>query len=87
MHFDDVPDDKPYMSWFSTRESPAAHVRFKFSPQIFVRFAEVLGFDESIVTFHEQLYVADGSPRLAPMFTVVSTRSAESYTTALGADR
>ncbi len=75
------------MSWFSTSESPAAHVWFKFSPQIFVRFAEVQGFDESTVTYHEQLYVADGSPRLAPMFTVVSTRSAESDTAALSADR
>jgi SAM-dependent methyltransferase len=74
MHFDDVPDDKPYMSWFSTKEFPVTHVWFKFSPQIFVRFAEVLGFDDNTVTFHEQLYVEDEPHRRAMMFTVVSKR-------------
>jgi hypothetical protein len=62
------------MSWFSTKEFPATHVWFKFSPQIFVRFAEVLGFDDNTVTFHDQLYVEDEAPRPAPMFTVVSKR-------------
>jgi SAM-dependent methyltransferase len=78
VHHEDIPDDKAYMEWFSTKDYPAPHVWFKFSPQIFVRFAEVLGFDESTVTFHEQLYVADGPPRPGLMFTVVSTRGAAS---------
>ena len=76
MHYYDMPDDKPYMSWYSVQEDPAPHVWWKFSPQLFVRFAEVLGFTNSTVSFHNQLYVADGPPRPGTMFTVVSTRGA-----------
>ena len=43
LHYPDMPDNLPYMSWFSTKETPVPHVWWKFSPQIFVRFAEVLG--------------------------------------------
>jgi SAM-dependent methyltransferase len=75
VHHEDIPDDKAYMEWFSTKEYTAPHVWFKFSPYLFVRFAEVLGFDESTVTFHDQLYTADGPPRPGLMFTVVSTRA------------
>ena len=74
LHYPDMPDDKPYMSWFSTKEEPGPHVWWKFSPGLFVRFAEVLGFNESNVTFSEQIYVADGPPRSGSLFTVVSTR-------------
>ncbi len=73
-HYPDIPDDKPYMSWFSTKEEPVPHVWWKLGPQLFVRFAEVLGFSESTVSFHEQIYVADGPPRPGSFFTVVSTR-------------
>lgn len=74
MHYPDLPDDKPYMSWFSTIEEPVPHVWWRFSPGIFVRFAEVLGFPNSTVTFHEQIYVADGNPRPGSLFTVVSKK-------------
>jgi SAM-dependent methyltransferase len=74
LHYADMPDDLPYMSWFSTKETPVPHVWWKFSPGIFVRFAEVLGFDSSTVSFSEQIYVADGPARSVPLFTVVSTR-------------
>jgi SAM-dependent methyltransferase len=79
LHYEDIPDDTPYMSLFSTKEQPVPHVWWKFSPQIFVRFAEVLGFSESTVSFHEQLYVADfylgdGPPRSGTLFSVVSSR-------------
>ena len=74
VHFPDVPLDEPYMKWFSIKEEPVAHVWWKFSPQLFVRFAEVLGFTESTVNFHEQVYVADGPPRPGALFTVVSKR-------------
>ena len=73
-HYPDIPDDKPYMSWFSTKEEPVPHVWWKLSPQLFVRFAEVLGFSENTVSFHNQVYVADGPPRPGSFFTVVSTR-------------
>jgi SAM-dependent methyltransferase len=74
IHHPDVPDDKPYMSWYSLREDPVPHVWWKFSPQLFVRFAEVLGLPDSTVTFHDQLYVADETPRLGPLFTVLSKK-------------
>jgi SAM-dependent methyltransferase len=69
----EIPIDWPMMSWFSTPEAPAPHVWWKFSPQLFVRFAEVLGFTENTVSFHEQLYCADGPARPGSLFTVVST--------------
>jgi hypothetical protein len=81
LHYPDMPDDKPYMSWFSTKEAPVPHVWWRFSPGIFVRFAEVLGFTESRVSFSEQVYVADGPPRSGSLFTVVSTRDPASSTT------
>jgi SAM-dependent methyltransferase len=74
VHYEDLPDDKPYMSWFSTKENPVPHVWWKFSPGLFVRFAEVLGFTENTVSSHEQVWVADGPPRSGALFTVVSTR-------------
>lgn len=74
MQYPEVPLNQPIMQWFSTKEAQVPHVWWKFSPQLFVRFAEVLGFAESTVSFHEQLYVADGPPRPAAMFTVVSMR-------------
>jgi SAM-dependent methyltransferase len=74
LHYPDIPDDKPYMSWFSTKEQPVPHVWWRFSPGIFVRFAEVLGFDSNTVNISEQVYVADGPPRSVPLFTVVSRR-------------
>jgi SAM-dependent methyltransferase len=74
VHHPEVPHDKPCMCWFSTNEEPAAHVWWKFSPQLFVRFAEVLGYLDNTVSFHDQLYVADGPPRTGSLFTVVSKR-------------
>ncbi len=78
MQYPEVPLDEPIMSWFSTKEAHVPHVWWKFSPQLFVRFAEVLGFTECTVSLHEQLYVAEGPPRPAAMFTVVAIRSPDS---------
>jgi SAM-dependent methyltransferase len=74
VRYPEVPDDQPYMKWFSTEETSVPHVWWKLSPQLFVRFAEVLGFTASTVSFHEQLYLVDGPPRPGSFFTVVSTR-------------
>jgi hypothetical protein len=71
MQYPEVPLDEPIMRWFPTKEAHVPHVWWKFSPQLFMRFAEVLGFAESTVSLHEQLYVADGPPA---MFTVVAIR-------------
>jgi SAM-dependent methyltransferase len=74
MHYGEIPVDEPYMKWFSTKDEPVPHVWWKFSPQLFVRFAEVLGFTTNTVSYNEQVYVADGPPRPGSLFTVVSTR-------------
>jgi SAM-dependent methyltransferase len=76
VHHWDTPggDDYPYMGLFSTREQPVLHVWWKFCPQIFVRFGEILGFTKNTVSFHNQLYVAEGAPTPGSLFTVVSTR-------------
>ena len=44
LHHPDVPDDSPVMKWLSTPEAPSLDTWWKFSPQLFVRFGEVLGF-------------------------------------------
>ncbi len=55
--------------------TPVPHVWFKFSPELFVRFAEVLGFDESTVTYPASSSTSPtGHPGSGSMFTVVSTR-------------
>jgi SAM-dependent methyltransferase len=71
MRYPEVPEDQPYMSLYSSKEAPVPHVWWKFSPQLFVRFGEILGFQDNAVTMHEQAYVADGPARPGDMFTVV----------------
>ena len=44
------------------------------SPEVICRFLGVLGFEETTVTYHDQLYVPDN--RQTPMFTVVGRRTA-----------
>lgn len=74
MRYPEVPDHLPHMSLFSVREDPVSHVWWKLSPQLFVRFAELLGYTDSTVTFHEQLWVADGPPAPGSLYTVVSKK-------------
>ena len=54
LHHPDVPDDSPVMKWLSTPEAPSLDTWWEISPQLFVRFGEVLGFTSNVVTFHEQ---------------------------------
>ena len=74
IHHPEIRQDEASMTWFSTNDEPAAHVWWKFSPQLFVRFAEVLGFTQNDVTYHEQLWIAEDEPRPGGYFTVVSKR-------------
>ncbi len=73
LHHADVPDDVPMLKWLSTPDSPSLDTWWKFSPQLFVRFGEVLGFTNNVVTYHDQTLTLDGPSRSTPMFTVVST--------------
>ena len=61
------------MQWLSTPEAPSLDTWWKFSPQLFVRFGEVLGFTNNVVTRHEQALTLEGQSRSAAMFSVVST--------------
>lgn len=70
----DVPANLPVMSWYSTPEAPSLDCWWKFSPQLFVRFGEVLGFSSNVVTYHQQMWTMDGPPRPAEMYTVVSSQ-------------
>jgi hypothetical protein len=71
--YPELPDDRPAMHWFSGTEMPSLDTWWKFSPQFFVRVAEVMGFTRNVVTRHEQMWAVDGPLRPAPMYTVVSS--------------
>jgi SAM-dependent methyltransferase len=45
------------------------------SPALVQRFLAVLGFEESVVTYHEQLYLGAGTPLKIQMYTVVARRT------------
>lgn len=44
-------------------------------PTLVRRFLAVLGFEESSVSYHEQLYVGPGGPRKVALYTVVARRT------------
>jgi hypothetical protein len=62
MRWGDLPDDQPVMAWFSQPGSPSPDIWWRFSPQLFVRFAEVMDM-ESTVSFLQALFTADDNPR------------------------
>jgi SAM-dependent methyltransferase len=72
IHYPDFPNDRPMMQFFPLPDAPSPDLWWRFTPQLFVRFAEVMGYTSNEVSFHEQLYVYDEAPRPATMFTVVS---------------
>lgn len=73
VHYPDFPNDRPMMQFFTLPDAPSPDLWWRFTPQLFVRFAEVMGYATNEVTFHEQTYVLEGKPRPATFFTVVST--------------
>jgi SAM-dependent methyltransferase len=74
LDFPDLRDDQALMRWNSTKDHPSSDTWWHFSPGMFVRFLEVLGFEHFAVTKHAKRY-QDGSEWVdAPLFTVVASR-------------
>jgi SAM-dependent methyltransferase len=70
-----VPLDRPAAEFFSESGEVSPDIWWRLSPQMIVRFAAVMGFDHSEVTYHEQATLLGGERRPAQMFTVVARRS------------
>lgn len=73
-HFPDL-DGQPVAQLYPTAESPQWDTWWNFSPDLFVQFLAILGFDRTEVTFHEQTHVHPGGEIKMPMFTVVGNRA------------
>lgn len=71
LHYDDLSDDRPLASLIA---GSSPDTWWRYTPEFVARFADILGFNESTVTFHQQLAIVDGEASPADLFTVVSTR-------------
>jgi SAM-dependent methyltransferase len=67
-------DGQPVQQLFATRELPQWHTWWRFSPDLFVQFLQVMGFGRSAVTFHVQTHVNDGVEYPVAMMTIVADR-------------
>lgn len=67
-------DGAPVASFLPSRESPTWDTWWEFSPDLFVRFLGVLGFDQFTVTHHDQRFFAGDVEHRIPFFTVVAQR-------------
>jgi O-methyltransferase len=68
-------DGQPVQQLFPTLDFPQWHTWWRFSPQLFTQFLEVLGFETEDVTFHEQLHTSGGVDYPIAMMTIVARRS------------
>lgn len=67
-------DGRPVQQLHATSDVPQWDTWWRFSPDLFVQFLELMGFAKTAVTFHEQTHVSDGVEYPVPMMTVVGTR-------------
>lgn len=67
-------DGHPVQQLFPTLDIPQWHTWWRFSPDLFVQFLDVLGFGTEAVTFHDQAHVSDGVTYPMPMMTIVAHR-------------
>jgi SAM-dependent methyltransferase len=68
-------DGKPVTRLFPARESATWDTWWDFSPDLLVQFLGVLGFDQTRVSYHEQLFLANNARNPIPFFTLVADRS------------
>jgi O-methyltransferase len=66
----------PVAQLYPSAESTQWDTWWSFSPDLVVRFLEVLGFGDVTVTYHDQRYVNAGGEMSIPLFTVVAERGA-----------
>ena len=69
-------DGQPVQQLFPTLDFPQWHTWWRFSPELFVQFLEVAGFQTERVRFHEQVHVSDGARYPMAMMTIVARRAA-----------
>jgi O-methyltransferase len=74
MHMSEF-DGAPLTRFVPSRESEIWDTWWDFSPDFLLRFLEVLGFDRTAVTYHEQRLLAAGVEHSIPFFTLIATRS------------
>lgn len=74
LHFPEL-DGSPVSRFVPTADSGNWDLWWQLSPDLLVRFLQVMGFDRTTVTFHEQRFVANPTETPLPLFTVVASRS------------
>jgi len=65
---------KPVVRFAPEEGSTQWDTWWDFSPDVLCRFLNVLGFSDSVVTYHDQRFVVGDSEHSIPMFTVVADR-------------
>jgi SAM-dependent methyltransferase len=65
-------DGRPVAELYPRADSPQWDTWWRLSPELVVRFVEVLGFQDVTVTKHQQRYVHSGSEVDMALFTVVA---------------
>jgi hypothetical protein len=73
VHVPDL-DGRPVQQLFPTLNDAQWHTWWRFSPDLFVQFFEVMGYETEAVTFHEQTHVSGGVEYPMPMMTIVAGR-------------
>ncbi len=67
-------DGTAVASLVPSRESAAWDTWWDFSPELFAQFLGILGFTQTTVTYHHQLYFTGGVDYQIPFFTLVASR-------------
>jgi O-methyltransferase len=78
-------DGRPVQQLYPTLSEPQWHTWWRFSPDLFTQFLDVMGFTTDAVTFHEQTHLVGGQGYAMPMFTVVASRRQASGSAAMSA--
>ena len=73
MHVPEL-EGSPVQQLFPTLDYPQWHTWWRFSPELFTQFLDVVGFQTEAVSFHTQAHVSDGVTYPYPMMTIVARR-------------
>ena len=68
-------DGSPVVRLYPKKGSAQWDTWWDFSPDVLVRFLEILGFENSTMSEHEQRLVTTGGEHMLPMFTLVAERT------------
>ena len=73
--FPEIDQSSPLARFYPPRGSTQWDTWWDFSPEFFVRYLEVLGFDDIVLSHHTQRFVQHETEYAIPMFTVVAERT------------